>query len=398
MRPHRITHSFLLATITLATTFAVAAAPPTIERTDIFPREHKHNHSSCVVETKDGNLLATWYSGSGERKSDDVLIQGAWLRKGETQWEPRFLMADTPGYPDCNPALFAAPDHSLWLFWPTILDHNWEGALLKFAMTGNTPQPPNAPVWTKEGVLHITPKDFPAAMSKAIAALTGDEPKRARKVLDDINNRAGIEIYQRLGWMPRVHVLALPSGRWILPLYSDTYSACIMLYTDDQGKTWITGKPMIGFGNIQASLVLKKDGSLVAFMRDNGSHHRIKTSVSKDEGISWSPVVDTKFPNPGAGVEAIRLKSGRWALIYNDLPRGRHSLAVSVSDDEGVTWKWTRHIEHQEKGPEQFHYPSIVQASDGTIHATYTNGGGPKGSTISHARFSEDWLLGGGKE
>ena len=45
----------------------------------IFPPEPKHNHASCVIETARGHLLAAWYSGSGERKSDDVVIQGAWL-------------------------------------------------------------------------------------------------------------------------------------------------------------------------------------------------------------------------------------------------------------------------------------------------------------------------------
>ena len=62
-----------------------------------------------------------------------MVIEGAWLAKGKTRWGPKFLMADTPGYPDCNPSLFAPPDGSLWLFWPTILDHRWEGALLKYA-------------------------------------------------------------------------------------------------------------------------------------------------------------------------------------------------------------------------------------------------------------------------
>ena len=107
--------------------------PGFCEKRAIFPINPKHNHASCVVQTKDGSLLAAWYAGSGERKSDDVVIEGAWLPKGKSEWGPKFLMADTPGYPDCNPALFAAPDESIWLFWPTILDHRWEGALLKFA-------------------------------------------------------------------------------------------------------------------------------------------------------------------------------------------------------------------------------------------------------------------------
>ncbi len=72
---------------------------------------------------------------------------------------------------------------------------------------------------------------------------------------------------------------------------------------------------------------------------------------------------DTAFPNPGAGIEAIRLGTGNWALIYNDTARGRHSLAVSLSDDEGATWKWTRHLERREPGQGSFHYPSIIQGS-----------------------------------
>ena len=86
------------------------------ERTAIFPANSKHNHASCVVELSDGSLLAAWYSGSGERTADDVVIEGARLGKGKTTWGPKFLLADTPGYPDCNPALFAAPEGTLWLF------------------------------------------------------------------------------------------------------------------------------------------------------------------------------------------------------------------------------------------------------------------------------------------
>ncbi len=53
------------------------------ERTAIFPANSKHNHASCVVELKDGSLLAAWYAGSGERTADDVVIEGARLGKGK---------------------------------------------------------------------------------------------------------------------------------------------------------------------------------------------------------------------------------------------------------------------------------------------------------------------------
>ena len=58
----------------------------------------------------------------------------------------------------------------------------------------------------------------------------------------------------------------------------------------------------------------------------------------RPRGETWSRVVDSGLPNPGAGAEVIGLRDGRWALIYNDTERGRHRLAVALSDDEGKTW------------------------------------------------------------
>jgi predicted neuraminidase len=385
----------------LAWTVLAAAAradSPFFESTPIFPMNAKHNHASCLVQTMEGSLLAAWYAGSGERKSDDVVIEGAWRDQQSKRWGPTFLLADTPGYPDCNPSLFAPPDGSLWLFWPTILDHRWEGALLKYARcehskVGAAPIP-----WSSAGVLHVTPKDFASEMKKAIATLSTEEKGKFRARLEQLEQHSGDELYQRLGWMPRVHPVVLPSGRWVLPLYSDTFDASIMAISDDRGLTWITSQPLIGFGNIQPSLVRKNDGVLVAFMRDNGSHHRIRLSTSSDDGVSWSRVADSSFPNPGAGIEAIRLANGHWALIYNDLPRGRHSLAVSVSDNEGANWKWTRHLERDAPGNGQFHYPSMIQASDGSIHVTYTYSRPQKGSTIQYARFNETWVQAGDKD
>ncbi len=362
------------------------------DRTAIFPANSKHNHASCLVELKDGTLLAAWYAGSGERTADDVVIEGAWLGKGKTAWSPTFLLADTPGYPDCNPALFAGPDSSLWIFWPTILDHRWEGALLMYARR-DQPRGELRPFqFPPPGVLLITPSDFAGAVDRAIATLNDHDRERYRKLLDESRKLAGDLLYQRLGWMPRVHPLVLPSGRWLLPLYSDTFNCSIMAITDDQGKTWRASQPLLGFGNIQPSLVRKNDGTIVAFMRDNGPHHRIRLSQSADDGISWSPVVDSQFPNPGAGVEAIRLANGHWALVYNDLASGRYSLAITLSEDEGGTWKWTRHVAQSKPGKEQFHYPSLIQTSDGRIHVTYTDSGPGRGSTITHAAFDEEWI------
>jgi predicted neuraminidase len=389
----------LLLSIGLLSTRPARGEAPTFFSQPIFPAENKHNHASCIIQTARGYFLAAWYSGSGERKSDDVVIQGAWLVPGRDTWGPRFLMADTPGYPDCNPALFSQRGE-IWLFWPTILDHRWEGALLKYQAAG--PVEALRPIrWSRSGVIHVTPESdhFAAAIDQAVGLLTPEEKSKYREELSTFRSRSRDLLYQRLGWMPRVHAIALPAnldakhpGRWILPLYCDTFSASLMVFSDDDGKTWTTGRPMIGFGNIQPSLVRKNDGTLVAYMRDNGPHRRIRKASSRDDGTTWSAVEDTEFPNPGAGIEAVRLTTGNWALIYNDTPRGRHSLAVSLSDDEGATWKWTRHVEKREAGQGSFHYPSIIQGWEGEIHATYTQSTPSHGSTITYARFNEAWI------
>lgn len=100
----------------------------------------------------------------------------------------------------------------------------------------------------------------------------------------------------------------------ILPLYCDTFSASLMAISDDRGASWSASRLMVGFGNIQPSLVRKNDGTLVAFMRDNGPHHRIRTSRSTDEGGTWTAAADTELPNPGAGIEAGRLTTAGTGL------------------------------------------------------------------------------------
>ena len=115
----------------------------------------------------------------------------------------------------------------------------------------------------------------------------------------------------------------------------------------------------------------------------------IRTSTSKDEGLTWGPVVATDLPNPGSGLDGVRLANGHWLLVYNDTIIHRNSLLVSISTDEGKTWKSNRHLEKGNSG--SYHYPSVIQARDGTIHVVYSyfvKGG----KSMKHAAFSEDWV------
>ena len=42
----------------------------------IFPLQNEHTHGSSIVMLPNGDLLAAWFQGSGERSADDVRIMG----------------------------------------------------------------------------------------------------------------------------------------------------------------------------------------------------------------------------------------------------------------------------------------------------------------------------------
>ena len=127
-------------------------------------------------------------------------------------------------------------------------------------------------------------------------------------------------------------------------------------------------------------------------MRENGPYDQIKVCESDDDGLTWGEVSLSELPNPGAGLDGVVLASGRWLLIYNDTTRGSNSLAVSLSEDEGQTWEYTRHLEKHESG--SYHYPAVIQGRDGTIHAVYSyfvEGG----KSMKHAAINEAWIMQG---
>ena len=146
-----------------------AAAQAPFHRAElIFPLEKWHNHASSIVELPGGELFVCWYHGSGERQADDVVIRGARRPRGQTAWGAPFLLADTPGFPDANPALFLDSRRRLWLFWPVILANEWHTGLLKYRISSDY-RGAGAPRWeVSEDALFI-PRNFEAAVKRTVA-------------------------------------------------------------------------------------------------------------------------------------------------------------------------------------------------------------------------------------
>ena len=399
MIPQRFSISVLL--LALQASVAQAEALPKGEL--IFPLEDWHNHGSCIVECSNGDMIVCWYHGSGERKSDDVEILGARYIKETGKWTKPFPMADTPEFPDTNCCMIIDHQGTLWLLWPTIQANLWESALMKYKTSTDYMMPDGPPKWNLMRVMHVKHSgDFAGKVKeKAAEYLEGTETGGgSERWLDHINKQAEDKLTRRIGWFTRAHPLILDDGRMLVGLYSDGFSFSLVGITDDLGKTWKYSEPIVGRGNIQPSFARRDDGTIVAYMRDGGpSPKKVHVAESKDRGETWSKVYDHPvLNNPGSGLELMRATNGDWVCIYNDLPEGRHSLAVSLSNDEGRTWNWTRHLEKREPGQGSFHYPSIIEGSDGNFHVSYSyfinkpHNGEAKGKSIRYATFKRDWI------
>ncbi len=406
-----------LLCLAIAGTAAERTRPPMHRAELIFPLDSQHNHGSCIVETRGGEVLACWYRGSGERRADDVAILGARLRRGATNWSDTFPMADTPGFPDCNACMVIDPVGRLRMYWPLIIANEWHTALLmeKVSAEFHRDGPPR---WSSERPVMLKPgPEFTRIVQAAVdqdlarlpAILPADRQEMGKAYLELRRKNAADKYFNRMGWMPRTHPLVVDGKRLIVPLYSDGFDFSLMAISDDWGEHWLVSTPLVGAGPVQPALERRRDGTIVACMRDNGPPpQRMMVSESRDRGETWSPVRDTEVLNPGSGVDVVALRSGRWALVYNDTERGRHSLAVSLSDDEGRTWNRTRHLELDGRatGPATASYPSILQARDGAIHVSYTFTAAAADTrqdaqgrilreAIKHARFNEEWILAG---
>ena len=386
----------------------LCATNPVCHAELIFPPQPLHNHGSSLVETPDGDLLAVWFHGTGERKNDDVQLMGARLSaeqraNGETEWSTPFLMADTPDLPDCNPVLFVDPRGTLWLFWVAIQNNEWGGALLKYR-TSNDFEGEGPPRWAWQDVVHTRPRNLEPrynAMLDAIDADLGaliDASDSLAREVEAARAASHDKLARRLGWMTRIHPIMTSDTRMMLGLYSDVFNCGLAAFSEDWGKTWTFSEPILdpsarNVGNIQPSFVVKENGDIVAFMRDNGLLNRLPISTSTDGGFTWSPLARLPIPNPGSSVECIALKDGNWLLVCNDLVEGRHRLTAYLSSDEGATWPWSRPIEEAPEGKGSFSYPSVIEAKDGLIHCTYSwRREGSDGSSIKHAALNEAWV------
>lgn len=294
-------------------------------------------HASTIVETPAG-LVCAFFGGTKEKHRD----VGIWLSRHEGgKWTPVQEVAngdqapDAAGkvirYPLWNPVLFQQPKGPLLLFYKCGPDPDeWWGML-----TGSTD---HGKTWSK-----------PVALPDK-----GIGPVKNKPVL-------------------------LPNGDLLCGSSTEMGAVWKVHFerSSDFGKTWTSTGPLHdgkAISAIQPSILFTGGDNMLAIGRTRQG--RIFEIASTDMGRTWGEMKLGSLPNPNSGTDAVTLKDGRHLLVYNHVgPRignwggARSPLNVATSND-GKTWQAALVLEN-EPGQE-FSYPAVIQAADGTIHITYT--------------------------
>ena len=133
--------------------------------------------------------------------------------------------------------------------------------------------------------------------------------------------------------MVRARPIVLTNGDYLLPVYRETGNnhewvgadTASFFFRKRKGTDrWVATKLIHSHeGNLQPSVVQITDNYLVAYCRRGGGygkkdHGKLVRTESRDGGFTWSPGVDSRFPNPNAATDFIKLRNGHLLLVYND--------------------------------------------------------------------------------
>ncbi len=242
----------------------------------------------------------------------------------------------------------------------------------------------------------------------------------------EISAEANPENWPRY-WIGPGHGIQLTQGpnqgRLIFPSYHIAQSGAMrahMIYSDDHGQTWVTGKPIehgdqidlaevtsppgwwpqpIIWHGCECMAVETTDGRLYLTNRNYPNYRKSKAySWSSDGGETWSPVeLTTQIPGVSCQASILRLlndsqsnpryliSSIEFAHTISPPPgKQRKKLNLYVSDDECATWRQSLVIT-----PGHAAYSDLVALPDGTILCFYEGGEKTPHESISLARFDQ---------
>ncbi len=301
------------------------------------------SHASTVIELQNGDVMAAWFGGSAEG-NPDVAIWAA--RRTGGQWGAPVEVVREPKIACYNPVLFYTKDGHLWLYYKFgAHPMSWTAGRLWSGDEGKTWSPPE----------HLP------------AGLYG--PIRAKPlVMADGTIVSGTSVESYRSWAVWIERSTDNGKSW-------TKSGPITVAPAGKGAAGDAPAAVPGSaewdktdGIIQPSIISMGGRKLRLYARSTSKTGRICIADSSDAGVTWTQARPIDVPNPNSGIDAVALRDGRVALVYNNTPRGRTPLNLAVSRD-GERFQMFKTLEDE---PGEYSYPAMVQAKNGDLLITYT--------------------------
>ncbi|MFH0934869.1 MAG: sialidase family protein [Pseudomonadota bacterium] len=370
-------------------------------------RLHTQVHAPSLVELKDGNLRAFWFSGSREHAAD-VTVNSAVFDTARKDWGAEQVItgrADTQRglhryiAKVGNPVAARGPDGGLWLFYVTVSLGGWAGSSITL-MTSND----EGQSWSAPRRLVTSPFINISTLVKAPPFLYAD-------------------------------------GSMGLPVYHEFITKFVEILRLD-GRGNVLDKQRLaagGQGTLQPVVLIQNSNEALALASYAGDlERRVVGITTEDGGRRWSSPKATTLKNPDTALAALALSDGKLLAVLNDTEHGRASLSLQLSADGGNSWRELRRLEEMgtlkgksldesacidlvgilargsdarlKKAPEQdveghvtsaaawvragggcsfeFSYPYMLQASNGDIHVAYSW----NRTFIKHLVLDQAWL------
>ena len=369
-----------------------------------LPAPRVQAHAANLTVLADDSLACVWFGGSMEGRSDINVFMSR-LAPGSAQWSAPVPLSNDPERSEQNPILCVMPRGELWLLHTAQTSGHQDTSVVRRRISRDN------------GLSWGPTEDLAGAPA---------------------------------GTFVRQPIKLQADGSWLLPIFrckpvlgkawDGSLDDSAVLRSSDQGASWQLIEVPGSLGCVHMNIVPASnlaDGHLLAFFRSRWADHVYSTS-SKDGGLTWQAPVATSLPNNNSSIQALRLQDGRLAMIFNassaanaterreslyddlddhastaaktvtaqDTSPNRQSfwgaprapLTLALSEDDGQTWPWQRHLEtgdgwcmsnnSEQRLNREYSYPSITQTADGALHLAYT----VFRQHIRHARVMPDWV------
>jgi len=401
--------------------------------TAFLPSTTVQVHAANLAELPGGRIACTWFGGTQEGVAD-IDVWWSVLEPGADSWSPAERLSGDPHRSEQNPVLFVAPGGDLWLLSTAQVAGNQDGAEVRRRVSTDDGRTwgPTETLFAPDEVGGVFVRQPPVVLGDGTLlvpvfrcvttpgeAWVGDSDTSS--VLRSTDGGATWTEVPVPGSTGAVHMnvhevrpgelLALYRSRWADAVHASR--------STDGGLTWTEPAPTeLPNNNSSVQYVPLADGRLVLAHNPRRAEAGTARRLSLYDEIDEHGIVEPGSGGQGSGGAGAGLTgaAGAGATAASDGAAGagagadgtgaddvlgtpapldahgdrrrafwgtpRAPMSLAVSDDAGASWPhrldlddgsgWCLSNNSRDGVNREFSYPSVLQASDGTVHVAYT--------------------------